>query len=184
MWALYTVQSSKIRCGKLGDKHQIFSIVLGLFWKLDGHLLVIVVLWYRRMGHRLLKHVFVVLLIASCMLTCSYGAKHMPSRPLYIIMRSDKWPNTLASVQKLANVVRNWPSVTVILNFDNEMDCSTTQLLSNVRTHFTLVPVMFKPHLIEHMKYQYVVFVQNNFSWLLLVMGAFSLCHAPILVMP
>ena len=33
----------------------------------------------------------------------------MPNRPLYIIMWSDKWPNTLTSVQKLANVVGNWP---------------------------------------------------------------------------
>ena len=49
------------------------------------------------------------LLIASCMLTCSLGPKHMPNRLLYIIMWSDKWPNTLTSVRKLANVVRNWP---------------------------------------------------------------------------
>ena len=55
------------------------------------------------------------------MLTCSYGAKHMPNKPLYIIMWSDKWPNTLTSVRKLANVVGNWPVAigwwpTVILN--------------------------------------------------------------------
>ena len=49
------------------------------------------------------------LLIASCILTCSYGARHMPNRPLYIIMWCDKWPNTLTSVWKLANVVGNWP---------------------------------------------------------------------------
>ena len=49
------------------------------------------------------------LLIASCMLTCSLGPKHMPNRLLYIIMWSDKWPNTLTSVRKLANVVGNWP---------------------------------------------------------------------------
>ena len=39
------------------------------------------------------------------MLTFSYPAKHMPNRSLCIIMRSDKWPNTLISVRKLANLV-------------------------------------------------------------------------------
>ena len=33
----------------------------------------------------------------------------MPNRPLYIITWSDKWPNTLTSVRKVANVVGNWP---------------------------------------------------------------------------
>ena len=44
------------------------------------------------------------------MLTCSYGAKHMPSRPLYITMWPDKWPNTFQMWLKIGQ----WP--TVILN--------------------------------------------------------------------
>ena len=47
--------------------------------------------------------------IARCLLTCSYGAKHMTNRPLHIIMWTEKWPNTSINVLKLANVVGNWP---------------------------------------------------------------------------
>ena len=61
------------------------------------------------MGHRLLKHVLVVFINCQLhVLTCFYGEKHMPNRSLYITMWSYKLPKTLKSVQKLANVVRNW----------------------------------------------------------------------------
>ena len=36
------------------------------------------------------------------MLTCSYGAKHIPYRSLYIIMWSDKWPNTLTKCSEIS----------------------------------------------------------------------------------
>ena len=49
------------------------------------------------------------------MLTFSYAAKHMPNRSLCMIVWSDKWPNTLTSVRKLANVVRNWPVADQVL---------------------------------------------------------------------
>ena len=55
-----------------------------LFWKLDGQSLVIVVLWYRRMGHaEQLKIVFIVFILLFWCKT------HMPNGPLYIIM----WPD-------------------------------------------------------------------------------------------
>ena len=55
-------------------------------------------------GPEVAKTCFQSLLISSGMLTFSYGAKHVPNRSLYIIMQSDKWPNTLASVLKWIDV--------------------------------------------------------------------------------